>query len=302
MLYFRSDDRQPEEVFREGFSVRCDYKTKWWALGINHSQSNEAGLKFTGESAEVNGLFSAVDANSDAAICLTTRFETAGLFPLPEADGKPTIDHQTYIYAIALPDATKIGYKKTSSSCTYPFLEQAQYTPCNDTEVVVDLHSLQATQVGNIANNHITQFGKWSRKKSLIAGGLLFGYEAIAYRVLPENIICAIKCMHQPAEKITVKKIIKSYLFTNKFSTRKFNPEGTIIINANFRPQQNIKVWSNSNPDPENKLSCLPSEVITKTFDYNSDSQYAKEIFQAALEKKEISTPTPYEGLGGKTF
>jgi hypothetical protein len=98
-IYYRSDTRSPEEIFAKGFSPLRDKGEAWW---IHAAQVEAQQGKFGIDN-------KASDATSEFTVCMSTKFESAALFP--HGDNKSVGEH-VYIYAIALPDATQATHEK----------------------------------------------------------------------------------------------------------------------------------------------------------------------------------------------
>lgn len=92
-IYFRADERPPEVVFKEGFTPRKEGTGEnWWryALGLHGEVSGKFGIDNRSS-----------DAISEYTVCMSSKLESTPMFPI--TGGK-----EIYIYAIALPEATKI--------------------------------------------------------------------------------------------------------------------------------------------------------------------------------------------------
>ncbi|MBN9225738.1 MULTISPECIES: hypothetical protein [Legionella] len=206
-IYFRSDTRPPELIFKTGFFPKIKaFGNDWWKEAIkSRGYINDRGLDDR-----------AVDADPAVCICMSTKFESAAIFPLNEED--------TYIYAIALPDFTHIEYVGSEGQVR---LLRAQDTPTDNKEIVVDFNELQTVQTRNI-----NEFFKSSM--TLSAGWPLHAYEVLAYQVLPCSIICAIKCNRESAEEQLSKA----------FVDKKIMLVGDIIENLSFCDAQLLQVGS----------------------------------------------------------
>ncbi|WP_454781776.1 hypothetical protein [Legionella sp. WA2022007384] len=173
-IYYRSDKRPPELIFKEGFSPRItEFEAAWWKEAIKYrGYINDRGIDDR-----------AVDADPAVCVCMSTKFESAAYFPLNDED--------TYIYAIALPDFTQIEYINSTGEVR---LSRTKNCPADNKEIVVDLNGLQTVQTRNI-----NEF--FNASMSLSAGWPLYAYEALSYRVWPRSVICAIKCTRKDVEE-----------------------------------------------------------------------------------------------------
>lgn len=283
-VYFRSDTRSPEEIFEHGFSAREDKGDSWLFEAIQAGHYNDTqGLE--GEP---------IDAVSNLCVCLTTKFESAAVFPI--ADEKDNKSDTSYVYAVVLPDAKQISYlgqksvqfeKKdtkdniitTSGEGVMISLERDENTPKDIKEIVLDLHSLQATQAGNIIEAELNKNEKLDSEIGLWVGGLLYAYEAIALKVLPQNIVGAIKVTREPEKPVEIISKDES----KNLPTRVYSVENQIFENKNFKNEQ--------------KIECVGG---TKSFDYSKLHTEALDTLKGAIVQHEIQSPDPYYGLGGK--
>jgi len=106
-IYYRADSRPPEEIFRDGFKPifysehLVDYSIpKWWQRGIRFNYDE----------------ISVSEAENSKVVCMTTRFESAPIFP---------VDNTTsmYVYCIELPEDNVFNFYD------YQLKEARQYLP-----------------------------------------------------------------------------------------------------------------------------------------------------------------------------
>ncbi|CEK11707.1 hypothetical protein [Legionella hackeliae] len=266
-IYFRSDSRPPEEIFKTGFTPRVDYDDSWWLEAIKYrGYKNNCGINNQ-----------AIDANAEACICLTTKLESAPIFPLNDED--------TYLYAVILPDPTPIDYPSTIDS-QMPILVKTAETPTDTKNLVIDLHSFQAKQAKNIYH-FFAKHDVEHEKLTTYAGWPLYAYEAIAYQVPSSAIVGAVKCFRSALNntiEVTCDYIDES---PKKSLDRKFSLDKNIILNPHFSSAYNIWVGSH----PANIMSLDLCAVKKK----------AVQLFEEAANKT-LETPNLYYGLGGKTL
>ncbi|KTC80236.1 hypothetical protein [Legionella cherrii] len=252
-IYFRSDSRPPELIFKEGFVPRIKaYGKDWWKEAIkSRGYINDRGIDDK-----------AVDADPAVCICMSTKIESAAIFPLD--------NEETYIYAIALPDFTQIEYVGSGDGEVH--LSRTQDTPTDNKEIVVDLNELQTVQTRNI-----NDFFKSSM--TLSAGWPLHAYEAIAFQVLPSSIICAIKCTRKMAEE----------QLSSASVDKKITLHGDIMQNLNFCDAQILKVGA-------------AHHLRYTTIDYSLQRTQAIQQLTELKKMNDIKTPNRHYGFGGKTF
>ncbi|QMT60869.1 hypothetical protein [Legionella sp. PC997] len=256
-VYYRSDKRPPEVIFKEGFSPKItEFEAEWWKEAIKYrGYVNNRGIDDR-----------AVDADPAVCVCMSTKFESAAIFPLNNED--------TYIYAIALPDLTQIEYIGSTGQVS---LSRTKNTPAHNTEIVVDLNGLQIVQTRNI-----NEF--FNSSMSLSAGWPLYAYEALAYRVLPRSIICAIKCIR------TDQDVRQNDTQNLKMSlAKKITPIGPIMKNLNFCEAQLMRIGS-------------AAQISLRIMDYGPQKIQAIQHMTLLKQNNELQTPNVYYGLGGKTF
>ncbi|WP_131794951.1 hypothetical protein [Fluoribacter gormanii] len=256
-VYYRSDKRPPEFIFKEGFSPRIkEFEADWWREAIKYrGYVNDRGIDDR-----------AVDADPAVCVCMSTKFESAAIFPLNNED--------TYIYAIALPDLTQIEYVSSKGEVS---LSRNHNTPADNKEIVVDLNGLQTVQARNI-----NEFFNFSMPR---AGWPLYAYEALAYRVLPRSVICAIKCSRKDA----TEEFNNSSLNLKTTSDKKIILTGPVMNNLNFCEAQLMRIGS-------------ADQVSLKIMDYGPQKIQAIQHLTDLKQKNELQTPNIYYGLGGKTF
>ncbi|MCP3966845.1 MAG: hypothetical protein GY750_17685 [Lentisphaerae bacterium] len=201
MIYYRSDTRSPETIFKEGFKHRdlsqfsdspqeYEEDIKDWSI---FNMVNPKGHLKNKQS---------VDAYTAGGICLTTVFETASIFPVTEGVN-------TYIYAISLPDPIDIELgdferitpetlaEKVLAVVNLEFQEARnipnyrKYSGIN--RKVFNLNSLQYQQASELLKNKREK----SYDEALKAGWALYGAEAITAEVKPQDICFAVECMNR---------------------------------------------------------------------------------------------------------
>lgn len=278
-LYFRSDTRTPEEIFRMGFSstfeslfkerIRDDNtKPEWWLEAIkSRAFSGKCGIDIKSS-----------DADGSCCVCMTRRLESAALFPLGDIE-------TTYIYVIALPESTAVRYKDDSDEVEIIKDEDTLYDTCN---MVLDLHSLQAQQTANI----FSFFNQYETKNidnlAVCAGWTLHAHEAITRKVFPSSIIGAIQC-----DRASIRKEFiacdEVYDKPQESLRRNFTLIGDIIENEDFSCASIVETYTKTG---ETKLSVL---------DYTPLKAMAIERINQ-LREKPLEVPSIYSGLGGKTF
>lgn len=158
-LYYRADTRSPGTIFREGFKPRRDWSfySQWWKLGIRDEPTLGADNKVP-------------DANMDNVICLTKKLESAPIFPTC-SEYYTDYDSEMYIYVMVLPDAK---------------LPQ-DFNARQDDLDVFDMEAFQVNRVKKLLRDT-------PNANPAVIGYTLCGREVFTQKVLPENIICAIKC------------------------------------------------------------------------------------------------------------
>lgn len=266
MLYYRSDTRSPEQIFKLGFSPRLpEFQNEWWKEAIkSRGYIDDLGIDYR-----------AVDSDPSVCVCMTTKLESAPIFPLSQEN--------CYIYAIALPEFTQIKYLgKGTGDIT---LSRTGGTPLDPKNIVIDLHNLQSKQVGNICRF----FGSQTKNLGLYAGWPLHAYEALTYRVLPQSIICAIRCQREALDlQIEVDCILgeKRRLCAGK----QFTFTGSIIENQHFSMGQLLYVGRLG----KSKL-CEMDYTLVK-------ERAVAEITNIKNQPEYCFTPNIYYGFGGKTF
>lgn len=262
-IYYRSDTRPPEQIFKEGFSPRLEVSDQWWMEAI----------KYRGYTSDCGINNQSIDADPMVCVCMTTKLESAPIFPLN--------NENSYIYAMVLPEATHIDY--TGKSTGEVRLCRTPETPSDLHNVIIDLHHFQAAQTGNICRF----FDHQVEHLSAYAGWPLYAYESLAYKVPPQAIVCAIKCVREDTDSCEVSCSISDTpkLLENK----KFILEGDVIENIGFSHGHIFSVGQKS-------------ELKWSEQDYGPlKKQVLAEISQ--LKKQgETKSPDLYYGLGGKTF
>lgn len=258
-VYYRSDTRPPEVVFKKGFSPKIkDFDNDWWKEAIkSRGYVNDRGIDDK-----------AVDADPAVCICMSTKLESAAIFPLNNED--------TYIYAIALPDFTQIKYVGPENGRVC--LLRTKDTPTDSKEIVVDLNELQTVQTRNI--------NEFFNTSTLSAGWPLHAYEALAYEVLPRSVICAIKCTRNNVEE---ELNSSSKLTSRACLDKKIMFVENVMKNLNFCEAQLVRVGS-------------ADQTHLRVMDYGPQKIQAIQEMMALEQKREYLTPNIYYGFGGKTF
>ncbi len=266
-LYFRSDTRPPDIIFYEGFNPWENYGDDWWVEALKLSgYQNTRGINNK-----------SIDANLEAAICLTTKFESAPIFPIAKAEDF------TYVYILALPEAIKACYASERGDIE---LVSADKMPKKTTDMVIDLHSLQVTQTANI----VTFFKPHAEKDEPLAayaGWPLYAYEAIAHHVSPQNIIGAIRIHRHAIDPTQQLKITSPAISPAEKSSldRTFNLDGDLV---------------------DNPLFCLAQHIPTTSgiisLDYSTEVKDSYVLVEELKAQDLLRTPNIYFGLGGKTF
>ncbi len=264
-IYYRSDTRPPEQIFKEGFTPKLDeFQERWWREAIkSRGYINDNGLDNQ-----------AVDADPVVCVCMTTKLESAPIFPLNTED--------SYIYAIALPECTQIEYLGLNTGAVT--LSRTADTPTSALDVVIDLHSFQTIQTRNICRffeHKVDNLGA-------VAGWPLYAYEALAFKVPTQSIICAIKCTREKSRlgisascEISDKPTISA--------DKKFMFIGDIIENDRFSRAHLLSVGYSMTSRWEG-------------IDYGPLKEQAFQEIKRVKEQEENYTPDIYYGLGGKTF
>lgn len=208
-LYFRSDTRDPKKIFENGFSPKDDQNILWYyhALRFEINKNQRLSIGY------------AQDALSTYCICMSSKFESTLLFP-------PSTNYtETYVYLISLPDAIKIQYDEQGQLILDPMRDQS----VDIKDLILDLHSLQTEQAAFILDEQ--------QKKTLTYGRLfehdhnnlkvawpLYGYEAVAYQVPPERILCAIKCKRENLKLDEHGLYANNNIFLNTLNNQHFIP------------------------------------------------------------------------------
>ncbi len=263
-IYYRADSRSPAEIFKDGFSPREKPKLGeklWWAEAIRapHYQDHLGGFSQT------------VDADSNIAITLSSNLESAALFPLNE-------EEETYIYAIALPEASKIfyidnrgdhipsnipQYDNGTVKVIVDVADKKNYR--NPENLVIDLHSLQTMQAANSARVHED---KDEKNLAAVVGWPLYVYEALVLKVACESIVAAVKIKRSNMKE---KEISTSFRTVSYYTT-------------DFK---GIESYDNPNFSDKN---------------YSEEALDARQKFKEILKGEVLHSPDLYYGLGGKTL
>ena len=287
-LYFRSDTRKPEIIFLKGFSPRVESKVdSEWAKSCLISGSDK--------NLEKEGIIQ-VEASSDKCICVSTKFESAAIFPVED----PSSD-QTYIYILNLFDNT--------------FEEKEMGTQGKN---IFDLHSLQTFCAIN--NMEILQSKKESLKEqeASIEDTLfsLYSYELFTDYIPTENIIGAVKISRSaqqdvgvitkiPIRYFCIEEIIFNEKFTNteilaeaKIFLKKFDKElyypttdPLYALGGKILPcPKSLSFDFSDFRKPKSKLSFF-NDTIQKN---GSDHKFAKNIVEAIQKAKSGSADDQY--------
>lgn len=272
-IYYRSDTRNPDEIFKNGFSPSKDTGNDWIKNAI-HLKQTEQYLQ-SGEP---------VDASSEHCVCLTSKFESAALFPTDDRS------KETYIYVISLPDASKVKFKDPAQTrLELDINRNNKISSENDldsldfTNLVIDLHSLQASQGGYllakqnlVLNPNSFFYQETDHSRRLLAGWPLYAYEAVAHHIPNQNIICALKCTREPNTPT---------LFERPLSFNTEIPEPISCPSREFHCDD-LKLNQNFNSQLINNEEY--KEVIT--------------MVEEKIKQHDLHTPNVYYGFGGITF
>lgn len=172
-LYFRGDKRSHSKIFERGFTKE-DCKNAESSMLIERVPP-----------ALIKDGISQVDAVPTKVISISTRFESAAIFPLSV---KPEF------YSPSL-----IGVKRAPADKSYVYvldLPMPKDELPKDKDEVFDLHSMQASlakqNIDKLESKNATQA---ELKNRIIESTLLFlySYELFALSVSPENILAAVK-------------------------------------------------------------------------------------------------------------
>lgn len=196
-IYYRSDTRPPEEIFKHGFVPRKklhNFGKDWWKYGIKFNSSDTTS-----------------EAEKSLVVCMTTNFRSALIFPTRFGED------EVYVYAISLPKALKAGGNQFGNAESHDHIDSQ----------VFDLHSYQVSEA----------HANWNRNKERNVGFIawsLHAYEAFTFIVEAKNIIYAIKCKRFDFFPDTAGRLIFSQddRFTNLFD-RAFKVNSLIYVNDN---------------------------------------------------------------------
>lgn len=204
-------------------------------------------------------------------------------------------------------------------------------TPSNIENVLVDLNSFQTTQAKNIIS-FFNKLGIHSDNLAPYAAWPLYGYETIAYKVEPKNIICAIQVHREkpvyikernidyPLDSIkpTIGYIAKKTksandtLFSienNQTNIQKLSEiklenlvmgNGSEIISKDRKFQLQGDIILNDKFQPQ-QIIVVGENEEERQIDYTSERGDAINRIKNAQGKK-LETPHIRYGLGGKTF
>ncbi len=256
-LYYRSDTRPPKQIFEEGFIPRV-YKEGnelWWVAAIRAEKFKDK--------IGVDGHAS--DANSDVCACMAAKLESTAIFPLNKED-------ETYIYVMAMPEATKVLYVDDAKEANYvspagvglQLLNNDGKAPEDMKEMVIDLHSLQATQAGNLSKHHEE---KKAEELGVVAGWPLHAYEAIAAKIPKESIVAAIK-------------------------VKRFNRKHKAIASSfsDYAPAESTEFRAVEFFENKNQAESYQEENL----------EAKKELQEMVESQKSLQSTNIYYGLGGK--
>lgn len=245
----------------------------WWKCAI----------KMEGASQRLKEWKSAGDTNREVGISITSKLESAGIFPIAAKD-----KDESYLYVLALPEATKIQavYDEDLSDIQY-YLARNPLLPSDLSRIVIDLHSLQTQEAGMIVSQNPLQ-----EYVGINAGWCLCAYESVAQYIPPENIVGAIKICTDKKERTNIPRV-NSWLGNSKpivqivDYTGSFHFSEAFIENPHFKKTEIIKVCSGE------ELHC----------DYTAEcTAIIEEIAQIKENRTSMNLPGVYYGLGGKTF
>lgn len=248
VLYWCSDTRPPSDIFESGFRPRITIDPiDWWQYAIYSH----------------NGV-STSHAKKSVCVCMSSCFYSAPLFPEYEKDST----NETWLYAIALPAASKID------------LNKALIDPCVDAlpnDRVIDLHSYQVAQLDAVLSANEQRYRIFP-SMAMTSGWALYGYEHIAYEVKRKNIIGAIKLQRYAYSNAMIvseltAKVVHSV--SNAFSL-----DGEFLENPHFMARQ----YHGSDV-----LNCQQSREAAKRMVDDKQGQV-------------LRTMRIMDGLAGKTF
>lgn len=208
-----------------------------------------------------------------------------------------------YIYALALPSEVKLQLNENGSVA----LEGNENYFENDKREIIDLHSLQTQQAKNIIDTHSKFFSKNIDKLCLHAGNLLYAYEAIAYSIPRNNIICAIRCVAKTRKKNLIALEELSY----DSSIKPENKYEENFISGGFEPTYSEQPLTDrdftieeviENPYFSSTETLKLSSGASMIFDYSESVKEVYEQIEQLKDEDKISTTNLFHGLGGKTF
>ncbi len=285
-VYYRSDTRSPEKIFKNGFTAYEQQEdSKWWKDSIEEHPLVHSNGEAT--------LHIPPDANVQRSVSLSSCLNTVGLFPIDEeefdeARAKRSMQHQfdknkfihpSYIYAVSVPAAYKINKSKELSD------QQIQSTPYDLKDAVIDLHDYQTERAQAILENAPDDYIK-QKNNIKIAACTLCGYEVMAYHIKPENIMFAVKILRSNLSAVRIEGT-HCNIYENR---RKFIIDDKIQKNANFKVEQMF-----TQLDANNK-------PISVAISYKNEQEMALRQLQEAQAAGEHITPSITDGLRGKVF
>lgn len=271
-LFWRADSREPEDVFASGFGPRNPINPdQWWKSCINDNSKYNAN-------SDANPL-NCVSISHNLASCCIFPCDNVNLFISNRhqfsQDCYPS-RHTTYLYAIATPSTCLINQEKE--------LKNEQVLTQDLKDLVVDLHPFQAEETQKILSNNPAAFFD-NKNNILIAGGCLYGYEAMAYRIESKNIICAIKVSRSNESRINING---SHFRTQEYM-RKFKLDDQGVYNSHFQATQSIFMVDHD------------KKPFVKTVDYQPIKSLAIQSLRD-MKHVEHTTPSMIDGFDGKVF
>lgn len=253
-LYFRSDTRDPATIFAEGFKPKYPgllrYYQKfnpepWWMYALSSKPEGSDYELPNGDTLMYGRHDRAMDANPDYAVCMTTKLESAPIFPLGSSSDP---NNETYIYVIALPEPS-----------------QPDFSNPHDSEIpVFNLHALQTQQSQNLLSRNPSY-------NALMATSCLCGYEAFAEKIEPEQIICAIKCRRTDAPHFALGLEVATEIERDRYSwpnNRLFQLDSHLFCNVNYvEKETGLKDMAISQLTQAAKKGVQPTTSVAEALD-----------------------------------
>lgn len=179
MNYYRGDSRSPEIIFKTGF-IASKPQTPYSLIKALSTKTFNGTMPRTLIPSNYNTC--AQDVHPKYVVCLSSKFETAAMFPF-----RSLCD--TYIYALELREAISISMRN-------PYASIPVYAKVNQ---VFDLHSLQMQQADYLKKKYHYDEIKFDPK---YIGMYLHAYEAFAIEITPKRIIAALKIKRRAIPEI----------------------------------------------------------------------------------------------------